>query len=145
METRNQDDARALSILARAMMAGPVIFAILSLLIHFIKGPFIPTAPNGHTVFAVLLMVASLVLLFAGNHYNKQLQSIRENSLLPDDNREAFRKLFIVHYAICEMLALASIIAFLLLGDLLLFLPFLMALVEMFRKFPSADKISEWF
>lgn len=134
-------DHKALSILTKAMIAGILFFSAISLLIHFVKGAFIQDQNLSNTVFAILLLIAVVVIVGARLVYTKRINSLMETNQSGKEKLDLFRGITITHMALCEMPALISIILFICFGNFLLFLPVGMALVEMIKKFPTQQRI----
>jgi hypothetical protein len=139
--TDHTADYKALSILTWALMLGIVLFSVVSIVIHFMQGAFIKDDDLGDTLFVIILSIAIVAIVGARLIYNKRINSLKETNQTSKEKLDIFRAITITHMALCEMPALLSIICFLLLGNFLLLLPVVIALVEMFLKFPTQHKI----
>jgi O-antigen/teichoic acid export membrane protein len=139
--TDHTADYKALSILTIALMIGILLFSIISLIIHFIQGAFINDKNLENLIFVILLAIAVVVILGARLVYTKRVNSLMETNQTSREKLDIFRAITITHMALCEMPAILSIVMFICFGNFLLFLPVAMALVEMFKKFPTQHRI----
>lgn len=138
--TDHTADYKALSVLTSALIGGIVLFSLIAVVLHFVKGPFINDENSTSTAFTVLLLVAAFVIIGARWIYNKRINALKETNQTSKEKLDLFRAITITHMALCEIPALLSIIAFLIFGSFLLFLPVAMALVEMILKFPTQQR-----
>jgi hypothetical protein len=133
-------DHKALSVLTKALMAGIILFSIISLILHFIQGAFIQDKDLDNIIFAILLVIAAVVILGARIVYTKRVNGLMETNQSNKEKLDIFRAITITHMALCEMPAILSIVMFICFGNFLLFLPVAMALIEMFKKFPTQHR-----
>jgi O-antigen/teichoic acid export membrane protein len=134
-------DHKTLSVLAKALMTGIILFSIISLILHFIQGAFIQDKNLENIIFAILLVIAAVVILGARFVYTKRVNGLMETNQSSKEKLDIFRAITITHMALCEMPAILSIVMFICFGNFLLFLPVGMALIEMFKKFPTQHRI----
>lgn len=141
MNTVQEQDYKAMSILSTAMIAGIALFSFISIAVHFFKGEFWPDKSIGNTLFAIALFLGVIVITVSNMWYKKKIDELKEANQTTIEKLNEFRSITITHAALCEFLAILSIIFFLLTGSFLLFLLVGMALVEMVKKFPTRDRI----
>lgn len=134
-------DYRALSIITKALIGGILFFSIVSIVIHFIQGAFIVDKDLENTFFAIVLAIAAIVILVTRFIYTRRVNSLMATNSSGREKLDIFRAITITHMALCEMPAMLSIVAFICFGNFLFFLPVAMALVEMFKKFPTQQRI----
>jgi quinol-cytochrome oxidoreductase complex cytochrome b subunit len=134
-------DYKALSILAKALVTGIILFSIVALIIHFVQGAFIDDRNLEKLIFAILLVIAAVVIIGARLIYIKRVNTLMETNQSGKEKLDIFRASTITHMVLCEMPAVLSIAMFICFGNFLLFLPVVMALVEMFMKFPTQHRI----
>lgn len=134
-------DYKALSILAKALIAGIIMFSIISLLLYFMQGAFIEDKNLGNLIFTILTLIAAIMIIAARFIYSKRVKNLMATNQSSKEKLDIFRAITITHIALCEMPAMLSIILFICFGNFLLFLPVAMALVEMIKKFPSQHRI----
>ena len=134
-------DYKALSVLTIALMIGILLFSVISLVIHFIQGAFIKDKSLENPISIILLVIATVVILGARFVYTKRVKSLMEANQTSREKLDVFRAITITHMALCELPALLSIVMFICFGNFLLFLPVAMAVVEMFKKFPTQQRI----
>lgn len=139
--TNHAADYKALSILTIALMIGILLFSAVSLIIHFIQGAFIKDKKLENLISAFLLVIAFVVILGARFVYTKRVNSLMETNQTSREKLDIFRAITITHMALCEVPAILSIVMFICFGNFLLFLPVGMALVEMFKKFPTQQRV----
>jgi hypothetical protein len=139
--TDHTADYKALSVLTSALIGGIVLFSLIAVLIHFLQGPFVRDENSAETAFAVLLLIAVVVIIGARWIYNKRVKALMETNQTSKEKLDLFRVITITHMALCEIPAFLSIIALLIFGNLLLFLPVAIGLIEMILKFPSQQRI----
>lgn len=135
------NDRRALSILAQAMITGVVLFAGVSIATFYLGDKTLPLAVYGDTVFGVLVLAGAILVLVLRSVYSKRFNALKEEGGTAQEKLARFRSLTIVHLAVCEFIALAGIICFMLMGNFLFFLVVLMALAEMGMKFPTRERM----
>jgi len=134
-------DYKALSVLTIALMIGILLFSVISLVIHFIQGAFIKDKSLENLISIILLAIAAVVILGARLVYTKRVNSLMETNQTSREKLDIFRAITITHMALCEVPAILSIVMFICFGNFLLFLPVAMALIEMFKKFPTQQRI----
>lgn len=139
--TDHTADYKALSILTKAIMGGVVFFSVIALLVHFFQGTFINDRNLENIIFACLLLIAAIVIIGARFVYTKRVNNLMETNQSSREKLDIFRAITITHMALCEMPAVLSIALFICFGNFLLFLPVAIALVEMFMKFPTQQRI----
>lgn len=117
-----KDELRGIRILAAALIIGVVIFAIITIVINQINGAFLDGEIMSIRAYLLPFMslMALLALLIARNQYQKQIRAIREGSDTLKDKIEKYRASIVFYMAICEGMAMFSIILFLLSGQFLL-------------------------
>lgn len=140
-QTDHTADYRALSIVTIALMGGVVFFSIVATIIHFIQGAFITDKDLENTFFVTVLIIAAIVIIVTRIIYNRRVNSLMEMNSSSREKLDIFRVITITHMALCEMPAMLSIVVFICFGNFLFFLPVAMALVEMFKKFPTQQRI----
>lgn len=134
-------DYKALSILAKALVTGIILFSIVALIIHFVQGAFIDDRNLEKLIFTILLVIAAVVIIGARLIYIKRVNTLMETNQSGKEKLDIFRAITITHMALCQVPAVLSIAMFICFGNFLLFLPVVMALVEMFMKFPTQHRI----
>ncbi|MGZ3938208.1 MAG: hypothetical protein ACXVLT_05875 [Flavisolibacter sp.] len=134
-------DYKALSTVTKALMAGILLFLVISLVIHFAQGGFIEDKNLENIVFTVLLLISAGVIVGARIIYTRRVGTLMESNQSSREKLDIFRAITITHMALCEMPAMLSIAMFICFGNFLLLLPVAMALVEMFKKFPTQQRI----
>lgn len=122
--TTIKEELRGIRILAAALIIGVVIFAIITVVINQINGAFLDEEILSIRAYLLPFMslVALLALLVARTQYQKQIRAIREGNDELRDKIEKYRAALIIYMAICEGMAIFSIILFLLSGEYLLLL-----------------------
>jgi uncharacterized membrane protein len=117
-----KEELRGIRILAAALIIGVVIFAIITVVINQINGAFLDEEIVSIRAYLLPFMslVALLALLVARSQYQKQIRAIRESNDELRDKIVKYRAAIILYMAICEGMAMFSIILFLLSGQYLL-------------------------
>jgi hypothetical protein len=139
--TDHTADFKALSILTKALITGIVLFSVIAVILHFVNGAFIQDKNLENIIFAVLLLLALVAVLGARFVYSKRINSLMATNQSSKEKLDIFRAITITHMALCEMPAILSIVLFICFGNFLLFLPVVVALIEMFIKFPTQHRI----
>lgn len=140
-QTDHTADYKALSIVTKSLIGGVLFFSIISIVIHFVQGVFITDKDLENTFFAIVLAIAAIVIIVTRIIYTKRVNSLMEANSSSKEKLDIFRAITITHMALCEMPAMLSIVVFICFGNFLFFLPVAMALVEMFKKFPTQQRI----
>lgn len=114
-----KEELRGIRILAVALISGVIIFAIITVVVNQINGAFLDDEIASLRAYLLpfISLIALLALLIARTQYQKQIRAIREGS---DELREKivkYRAAIIRYMAICEGMAMFSIILFLLSGQ----------------------------
>jgi uncharacterized membrane protein YidH (DUF202 family) len=119
-----KDELRGIRILAAALIIGVIIFAIITVVINQINGAFLDSEIISIRAYLLPFMsgLALLALLIARNQYQKQIRAIREGNDELRDKIVKYRAAIILYMAICEGMAMFSIVLFLLSGEYLLLL-----------------------
>ncbi len=117
-----KEELRGIRILAAALIIGVIIFSIITVVINQINGAFLD-----HEIMSVrdyllpfMSLLALLALLVARTQYQKQIRAIREGNDALRDKIIKYRVAIVRYMAICEGMAMFSIILFLLSGIYLL-------------------------
>jgi len=134
-------DYKALSTITKALIGGILLFSGISLLIHFMQGAFIEDKNLESLIFAILLLIAAVVIIGARFIYAKRVNNLMEANQSSKEKLDIFRAITITHMALCEMPAILGIVLFICFGNFMLFLPVAMGLVEMCMKFPTQQRI----
>lgn len=134
-------DYKALSIVTMALMGGVLFFSSISILIHFIQGAFIADKDLEKTFVGIVIVIAAIVIIVTRIIYTRRVASLMETNSSSKEKFDIFRAITITHMALCEMPAILSITIFICFGNFLFFLPVAIALMEMFRKFPTQQRI----
>lgn len=140
-QTDHTADYKALSIVTKALIGGVLFFSIISILIHFMQGAFIADKDLEKIFAGVVLIIAAIVILVTRFIYTRRVNNLMETNSSSKEKLDIFRAITITHMALCEMPAMLSIVVFICFGNFLFFLPVAMALVEMFKKFPTQQRI----
>ena len=141
---KQENDYRALSVLAIAMIMGILSFSIVAIVVHYINGHFVEERKLMNLFLMIVLLLGTIVIIAARTIYKKRVLSIKEGQGTDKEKMDSFRAMTVTHMALCEMPALISIICFMVFGNFLFFLVVLIALAEMTNKFPfkrSVDKV----
>lgn len=117
--TTIKQELRGIRILAAALIIGVTIFAIITVVINQINGAFLDGEMAGIRAYLLPFMsgLALLALLVARNQYQKKIRAIRESSDELWEKIEKYRAAIILYMAICEGMAIFSIILFLNSGE----------------------------
>ena len=140
-QTDHTADYKALSIVTKALIGGVVFFSIVAIVIHFIQGAFIADKDLENIFFTIVLLIAAIIIIITRIVYIRRVNSLMETNSSSREKLDIFRAITITHMALCEMPAMLSIVVFICFGNFLFFLPVAMALVEMFKKFPTQQSI----
>jgi hypothetical protein len=140
-QTDHTADYKALSIVTKALIGGVVFFSIVAIVIHFIQGAFIADKDLENIFFTIVLLIAAIIIIITRIVYRRRVNSLMETNSSSREKLDIFRAITITHMALCEMPAMFSIVVFICFGNFLFFLPVAMALVEMFKKFPTQQSI----
>ena len=140
-QTDHTADYKALSIVTKALIGGVVFFSIVAIVIHFIQGAFIADKDLENIFFTIVLLIAAIIIIITRIVYRRRVNSLMETNSSSREKLDIFRAITITHMALCEMPAMLSIVVFICFGNFLFFLPVVMALVEMFKKFPTQQSI----
>ncbi len=116
------EEIKGLRILATALSVGVVIFTLISVVITQFNGPFLQEQVEKISSFLLPLMtgLALLALLTARYLYQQRIQEIREGNDDLKGKMDKYRAAVTIYLAICEGMALFSVILFLLSGNYLL-------------------------
>lgn len=115
-------DLKGLRILTTALSVGVVIFTLVSVGINQFNGPFLQEEIKKVSSFLLPLMtgLALLALLMARYLYQQRIRAIREGNDDLKGKMDNYRAAVTLYLAICEGMALFSVVLFLLSGDYLL-------------------------
>jgi uncharacterized membrane protein YidH (DUF202 family) len=115
-------ELKGLRILTTALSAGVVIFTLVSVGINQFNGPFLQEEIKKVSSFLLPLMtgLALLALLMARYLYQQRIRDIREGNDHLKGKMDKYRAAVTLYLAICEGMALFSVVLFLLSGDFLL-------------------------
>lgn len=115
-------DLKGLRILTAALSIGVVIFTLVSVGINQFNGPFLQEEIKKVSSFLLPLMtgLALLALLMARYLYQQRIRDIREGNDNLKGKMDKYRAAVTLYLAICEGMALFSVVLFLLSGDFLL-------------------------
>ena len=105
-------DLKGLRILTTALSVGVVIFTLVSVGINQFNGPFLQEK--------IEKISALLALLMARYLYQQRIRAIREGNDNLKGKIDKYRAAVTLYLAICEGMALFSVVLFLLSGDFLL-------------------------
>ncbi|MGZ3853808.1 MAG: hypothetical protein ACXVBX_13515, partial [Flavisolibacter sp.] len=105
-------DYKALSTVTKALMAGILLFLVISLVIHFAQGGFIEDKNLENIVFTVLLLISAGVIVGARIIYTRRVGTLMESNQSSREKLDFFRAITITHMALCEMPAVLSIAMF---------------------------------
>ena len=116
--TNIKQELRGIRILAAALIIGVVIFAIISVVINQINGAFLEAKIMSIRTYILPFMslLAVLASLIARNQYQKQIRVIREGNDVLQEKIVKYRAAIVFYMAVCEAMAMFSIILFLLSG-----------------------------
>jgi nitrate/nitrite transporter NarK len=134
-------DYKVLSVITKAMIAGILLFTTVAIVIHFLQDASIQDKNLNNKVFAIVLLIAVVIILVARIVYTKRINILRETNQSNREKLDVFRVITITHMALCEVPAILSIILFICFGNFLLFLAVAIALIEMIKKFPTQQRI----
>lgn len=117
-----KEKLRALRIMAAALSAGVVIFSLVSVGFNQFNGPLLVEQLEKYKSFLLPLItgLALLAILIARFLYQQRIKIIREGSDTLDGKIEKYRAAVTLYLAICEGMALFSVVLFLLSGYFLL-------------------------
>jgi len=115
-------DLKGLRILTTALSVGVIIFTLVSVGINQFNGPFLQEEIKKVSSFLLPLMtgLALLALLMARYLYQQRIRDIREGNNNLKGKMDKYRAAVTLYMAICEGMALFSVVLFLLSGDYLL-------------------------
>ena len=140
----NQDNEyRALSVLAIAMIMGILLFSMVAIVVHYSSGQFMKERNLMNLFLVIVILLGTIVIIAARIIYKKRVNNIKVSLGTNKEKMDSFRAMTVIHMALCEMPALLSIICFMLFGNFLFFLVVLMALAEMANKFPYKRSVDE--
>ena len=144
MEDNNlSNELKANSIVFGALTTGVVIFAVASLAINKMNGPFI-NDPHLAEIFLIVVIAISIICLFSAQLiYNKRGQNIQQSAVPLQEKLRQYRAALIRYLALNEAPALFSIIGFLLFGYFRFLAITVILLVNMFIKRPSKSRFIE--
>ncbi len=113
-----RQELRGIRILAAALIIGVVIFAVISIVINQINGAFLNDKIMSIRTYILpfISLLALLASLVARNQYQKQIRAIREGYDVLQDKVVKYRAAIVFYMAVCEGMAMFSIILFLLSG-----------------------------
>jgi hypothetical protein len=140
-QTDHTADYKALSFVTKALIGNVLFFSSISILIHLAQDAFITDKDLEKTFFAITLIIAAIVIVAARIIYARRVKSLTELNRSGKEKLYVFRAITITHMALYEMPAILSITVFICFGNFLLFLVVAMALVEMFKKFPTQQRM----
>lgn len=117
-----KEELRGIRIIAAALIIGVVIFSIITVVVNQINGAFLDDEIVSLRAYLLPFMslIALLAMLLARTQYQKQIRAIREG------NDELVKKIIkyrvaVVRYlAVCDGMAMFSVVLFLLSGIYLL-------------------------
>lgn len=137
-----KQEVKATRTLFAAIVGGIVLFLIVALVVHFVKGPFLLTKQY-LVLFEIIDIALYAILFFTANHlYQKKIQSIEP---LPDNVQERitnYRSALMIFLACVDASAIVSIIFFLLLGNYIFLVFLAIKLIRLFGKAPTAVNIA---
>ncbi len=139
--TDHTSDYKALAVLTKALIGGVLLFAAVSIIIHFAEGAFIEDKNLETTLFTALFLIAVIVILGARLVYSRRISNLMERNQSGKEKLDLFRAITITHMALCEFPAILSILLFLCFGNFLFFLPAAIGLIEMLLKFPTRQRM----
>ena len=116
-----RQNLRATRILFIGMVAGIVIFSLLSILVNRLNGPMLAQKTIDSDVFLwAAVIVASLGLIGAKYFYNKAIQPSRNSQSTLNDRLNQYRATLILYMVFCEVPTLLAVIFFFLTGRFIL-------------------------
>ena len=143
MDRRNNysEDCRALSVLVKAMIAGILFFCGIAVLAFYSGELSFRFRHHLNIAFSTGLVLSAAVIIGARLFHVKSIQALKDSSRTGKQKLQDFRGIAITHMALCEFVALAGVICFMVFGSFLFFIIIGMALAEMLGKFPTVEKI----
>jgi len=139
--TDHSADYKALSILTKGLIGGILLFSILSIVLHYLRGVSGMLQDDSSVFLSAVLIVTAIIILITRAIYSKRVNILKETNQTSKEKLDIFRSITITHMALCEVPALLSIICYLLFGNFLFFVAVLIALAEMLMKFPTRGRI----
>jgi hypothetical protein len=131
-----------ISVLVGVLIIGIIVFAGIALGIHYAANNFIDDKTFGDNAAVLTLVAGAVIIIISKGVYSKRMNNFDIASSQSEDEFKKYVAITITHLAVCEGLAICSIILFLLFGNFLFFLPVGMSIVEMFRIFLKIKAIS---
>ncbi|MBL7746152.1 MAG: hypothetical protein JNM19_01885 [Chitinophagaceae bacterium] len=110
---RPKSEIKAMRILCSALIAGVVMFALVSVgVLQVIEGPILPEneLPDKNIFLYVAAGFGALGLLLAVTRFNKRLTVIRQVENTVTGKLSQYRSALIIYMALCEAPALFSVI-----------------------------------
>lgn len=141
IENDFSDDYKALGMLTKAMITGVVLFAGISILVHYVVRPGLYFQDDYPTFLGINILAVAFLISAARFIYPRQVKKLKESNQTSREKLEKFRKILMTHLALCEFPALLAIIFFMVFGQFLFFLIVAMCVVEMAKKYPFSGKI----
>ena len=138
-----KDDLRAIRIIFAAIIAGALIFALITLVM--IQGEGFPSAgieSYQDTIFWIAAGITLLCFILGWNMYKKRL-AVAKDSLIPlNDKLNHYRAALILYIALCEGPALFGIILFFITGYYYFLVLTGLMIVAMLVKMPTLSRVT---
>lgn len=136
-----QNQFKALGIIHKAMLAGQIMFATVSVFLVQSKAVTPQLNEYDRTFQVIAILVAAAGFLIGTNLFKKQLRTARDSRASPNKKFETYRKASITLWAMLEIPCLVCIMFFLLTANYA-FMALVAVLIFLFVVFgPSKQKI----
>ncbi|HEU4472388.1 MAG TPA: hypothetical protein VFR58_14950 [Flavisolibacter sp.] len=144
MNSVDQDrDSKQLPVLALALIGGVLIFCLGSILLHQETGNLLRDRKGEEGILLASLAAGTVMLTAAAGLYKSKITDLLSGPGTISEKLAVYRRILVMHLALCELVAILSVVGFLLYGNHVFFMMAGLALVEMIRKFPSGSRIKE--
>lgn len=120
--TNIKQELRGIRILVAALITGVSMFLIIAVLVNQINGAFLSNRIGAiqRFIFPVMNLIALLAVVIGHKIYQTRIRSIQESSATLQEKIGSYRSALILYMAICEGMAIFSVILFILTGVYLL-------------------------
>lgn len=143
-EIQPKENIRVIRTLFGAIIAGALVFAMVSLFINISRGPFAPAINKYESIFlGIDIIIALICLIFARIKYNSGIEALKDSLISLPGKLNQYRATLILYVALCEGPALFGIILFLITGNYFLLVITGVMLGAMLIKAPTNKRITD--
>jgi uncharacterized membrane protein len=143
LSERFQSDYKYLSYLSISLIACVVVFALFVIGVISINGAFMAKDATEFYFISANVVITFAALKVARYTYDKRVQYIHIDTFGVRDRLEQMKTAIFIHHGLAAIPGILSIICLLLFGRYIVMIILIIALVEMIRKYPNEQRITD--